>query len=414
MNDVSSVSSSSSASPTFEIKKSNEFKETPDDYPGSKPQLEKSWGVNGCWDDWHWQIKNSIRSTSELKKYLSEKEISIENIIQDTKETEKIFPFSITPYYLSLIKNFDNSDPIFKMAIPNSQELVNPSFLSNDPLNEESDTAVEGLVHRYKDRALILSTSQCAMYCRYCTRKRVAGTKDYHLTDLQLDNIVNYLKTNPEIKDVIISGGDPLTLSTRKLEKILSKVRSVPSVDIIRIGTKTPVTLPMRITSELISMINRYHPVFVNTHFNHPNEITAQSKNACLKMISRGIPVNNQSVLLKGVNDDPQIMAELCRNLLKIRLRPYYLFQCDLVKGVEHFRTTIDKGIEIMSYLRGNVSGLGIPNYIVDAPEGKGKIPLLPNYLIKKEENGFFLSNYKGECVFYPNPEDNQWRIAYK
>jgi lysine 2,3-aminomutase len=285
---------------------------------------------------------------------------------------------AITPYYFSLIKKFDYSDPVFSMCVPNIKELHNPSFLKNDPLNEEEDTVVDGLVHRYQDRALIISTSQCAMYCRFCTRKRIAGSSTYYLSDCQLNKIIDYLKSHPEIKDVIISGGDAFTMSNSKLENIISKVRSVESVDIIRIGTRTPVVMPQRITNELVDMLNKYHPLFVNTHFNHPNEITEESKNACLKMINKGIPVNNQSVLLKGINDEPETMIELCRNLLKIRVRPYYLFICDLVKGVEHFRTSINTGVKIMDRLRGRVSGLGIPQLILDSPEGKGKIPILP------------------------------------
>lgn len=380
---------------------SQEFFEAPEDEPGSKPQFNSNWGVNQCWDNWRWQLKHSIRSSKDLKIVLSENGMSIPD---DIDKTEKIFPLSITPYYFSLIKKFDYSDPIFSMSVPNSCELNNPSFLTNDPLHEEEDTVVEGLVHRYADRALIISTSRCAMYCRHCTRKRVAGSKDYHLTDSQLDNIILYLTQHPEIKDVIISGGDPFTMSTRRLERIISKVRSVSSVDIIRIGTRTPVTLPQRITGELISMINRYHPIFVNTHFNHPNEITKESSEACLKMIERGIPVNNQSVLLKGINDNVETMSTLCRNLLKIRVRPYYLFQCDLVKGAEHFRTPLAKGIEIMDHLRGRVSGLGIPHFIVDAPEGKGKIPILPKYMVEQKENETILRNYKNELVTYPEP----------
>lgn len=375
-------------------------KEVPEEPGGSMPQL-KGWGEINNWDSWKWQLKNSIKSPDGLKEFLLQRNVLIpENIAK----TASIFPMSITPYYLSLIKKFDYSDPVFSMCIPNELELTNPSFLSDDPLHEEEDTVVRGLVHRYKDRALIVSTSQCAMYCRHCTRKRVAGSKDYHLSDCEIDNIINYLTQHSEIKDVIVSGGDPFTMSTNKLEKLISKIRSVKSVEIIRIGTRTPVTMPQRITSELVNMLCRYHPVFVNTHFNHPNEITEDSKKACLKMIDKGIPVNNQTVLLKGINDDPEVMAELCRKLLTLRVKPYYMFQCDLVKGVEHFRTSIDKGLSIMEYLRGRISGLAIPHFIIDAPEGKGKIPVLPNYIIGKEDNGTILKNYKGERVYYPEP----------
>lgn len=380
--------------------------DSPEPYPGRKPRLQFNWGGNehniDDWNDWTWQIKNSIKSSKDLIKVFQNQNISIPKEIM---KAEKVFPMAITPYYFSLIKKFDYSDPIFKQSVPDIRELCNPSFLKDDPLNEEEDTVINGLVHRYNDRALIISTSQCSMYCRFCTRKRVAGSTTYHLTDCQLDNIITYLKSHPEIKDVIISGGDPFTMSTNKLENIISKVRSVESVDIIRIGTRTPVVMPQRITDELVNMISQYHPIFVNTHFNHPNEITEDSKNACLKMINKGIPVNNQSVLLNGINDNFETMSTLCRNLLKIRVKPYYLFQCDLVKGIEHFRTSIQDGIDLMDSLRGRVSGLGIPHYIIDSPEGKGKIPVLPNYILEQNKEGVTLRNYKNEKVFYPNPK---------
>lgn len=384
------------------IMRTREGFEVPEEPGGSKPQLTEVWGEIDNWNSWKWQLSHSIKSSRELKQILSCKGIPVPELLE---QTESIFPLAITPYYFSLIKEFNYNDPVFSMCIPNALELKNPSFLKDDPLHEEEDTVVDGLVHRYADRALIISTSQCAVYCRHCTRKRVAGCRDYHLSDLQLDKIIEYLTIHEEIRDVIISGGDPFTMSTRKLENIISKIRSVKSVEIIRIGTRTPVTLPQRITSELVNMINRYHPVFVNTHFNHPNEITEESQKACLKMIEKGIPVNNQSVLLKGINDNPIVMAELCQKLLTFRVKPYYLFSCDLVKGTEHFRTPIDKGLEIMEYLRGRVSGLAIPHFIIDAPEGKGKIPILPNYIVNRNSTGITLRNYKGEEVFYPEPE---------
>lgn len=371
-----------------------------DDPGGSKPRFTMDWGVKeDQWENWHWQLKNSIRTVEELKSLLPELDISDKTI-----EASKCFPMAITPYYLSLIKKFDYSDPIFSQSVPNEQELNNPCFLSDDPLAEEHDTVINNLVHRYNDRALVISTSKCAMYCRHCTRKRVAGTKYYNLSNKQLDNIIIYLNNHPEIKDVIISGGDAFTMSTSKLENILKKLRSVETLDIIRIGTRTPVTLPMRITDDLVNMIAKYHPIWVNTHFNHPNEITKSSKKACEMMANKGIPVNNQCVLLKGINDSSNTMIDLCRGLLKIRVKPYYIFQCDLVKGVEHFRTPISKGIEIMENLRGRISGLGIPSFIIDAPEGKGKIPILPNYILMRENDQTLLKNYKGEIVCYPEP----------
>lgn len=380
-----------------------------DEPGGTKPRLKERGRIDikeiqvekDNWYDWKWQLKNSIRSIKDLELVLSEKGIIISDEI---KEAAKVFPLAITPYYLSLIKDFSYNDPIYKMSIPSSEELLNPSFLSNDPLGEEHDCAVPNLVHRYDDRALLVSTNKCAMFCRFCTRKRVTGSKDFHLTDKELDNAINYLKIHTEIKDVIISGGDPFTMPTSKLENILARLRSVKSIEIIRIGTRTPVTLPMRITDELVDMLSKYHPVWVNTHFNHPNEITDESKQAILRLVNRGIPVNNQNVLLKGINDDSSILSVLYKELLKIRVRPYYCFQCDLVKGGEHFRTPISKGIEIMENLRGRISGLGIPHFIIDSPGGKGKIPILPNYIVSREEKETILRNYKGEMITYPEP----------
>lgn len=374
-----------------------------DDPGGSKLRFVKNWSENKDWNNWRWQLANSITTIDDLNAVLSEKNV----IISDrTIEAAKQFPLSITPYYFSLIKDYSYSDPVFAQCIPNEKELDNPSFLSNDPLLEEHDTVVDNLVHRYNDRALLISTSQCAMYCRHCTRKRVAGTRDFCISDCQLDNIVKYLKNHPEIKDVIVSGGDPLTMATSKLEKILYNLRTVDTLDIIRIGSRTPVTMPQRITDDLADMLSEYHPLWLNTHFNHPNEITEEAQEACAKLANKGIPLGNQCVLLKGINDDPNTMAELCRKLVKMRVRPYYMYQCDLVKGIEHFRTPIHKGIEIMDQLRGRISGLAIPNFIIDSPEGKGKIPILPNYILMQDKSQTILRNFENEIVCYPEPAE--------
>lgn len=377
-----------------------------DDPGGSKLRFIKNRSENrqtAEWNDWRWQLSHSIKDINTLQNVLYGK---ITTISDKTIEAAEQFPLAITPYYFSLIKEYSYSDPVFSQCVPNEKELDNPSFLSNDPLSEEHDTVVDNLVHRYNDRALLISTSSCAMYCRHCTRKRVAGTTDFSISDCQLSNIVEYLNNHPEIKDVIVSGGDPLTMSTPKLEKILSSLRTVNTLDIIRIGTRTPVTLPMRITDDLVNMISEYHPIWLNTHFNHPNEITEESQEACAKLINKGIPVGNQCVLLKGVNDDSETMVELCRKLLKMRVRPYYMYQCDLVQGVEHFRTPISKGIEIMDHLRGRVSGMGIPSFIIDAPEGKGKIPVLPNYILMQDKGQTILRNFENEIVCYPEPSE--------
>jgi lysine 2,3-aminomutase len=351
------------------------------------------------WNDWRWQIRNRIRTFQELTDFFP----SLRAHASIAKVAEK-YPMAITPYYASLIKTPDYSDPVLQMSVPQGQEMYAPDFLHADPLEEEEDMPVPGLVHRYRDRALLMATTMCSMYCRHCTRKRVAGYQETSISVCQLNEITHYLHAHPEVKDVVISGGDPLTLPTSLLERILMAVRSVPSVEIIRIGTRVPVVLPQRITNELTQMLAKYHPVWVNTHFNHPNEITPEAQAACAKLANAGIPIGNQTVLLRGVNDVPQVIEELCRGLVRMRVRPYYLFQCDLVRGVEHFRTPISRGIEIMEYLRGRLSGLAIPAYVVDAPHGGGKIPLLPNYVISTSPTNTVLRNYEGMIINYPEP----------
>jgi lysine 2,3-aminomutase len=337
--------------------------------------------TNENWNDWKWQFANRLTSA-------------------DLGNVEFKFPVAITPYYFSLIKDYSLNDPIFSMCMPNPRELS--EIMHADPLGEDQMMPVKNLVHRYKDRALIITTTLCSMYCRYCTRKRTVGSKDHILTQENLEEITNYLKSHPEITDVIISGGDPMVFSTKKLEHIIKKIRSVSSVQVIRIGTKVPVVMPMRINKHLASMLSKYHPIYVNTHFNHPNEITPESMQACNILANHGIPVSNQSVLLKGVNDDKYVFEELCRKLFRNRVRPYYLFQCDLVNGVEHFRTRVAQGIEIMEHLRGRLSGMAIPQFIVDSPNGLGKIPVSPNYVLYQTPEKFVLRNYQGKLVEYP------------
>jgi len=316
------------------------------------------------------------------------------------------YPMAITPYYASLIRKPQPSDPIFRMAVPQVLELLDPPFLSPDPLEEGRDMPVAGMVHRYRDRVLVIATTTCSTYCRHCTRKRVAGARECTISRRRLEQIVSYLLQHPEVKDVIVSGGDPLTMTTEQLEAVLAAIRAVPSVEIIRIGTRVPVVLPQRITDHLCQMLRKYHPIWMNTHFNHPNELTPEAATACGKLADAGIPLGNQSVLLRGVNDQPQVMEQLCRGLVRMRVRPYYLYQCDLVKGVEHFRTPLSKGIEIMEYLRGRLSGLAIPTFVVDAPGGGGKIPVLPSYVVSQSPSHTVLRNYEGMLISYPEPRD--------
>jgi lysine 2,3-aminomutase len=353
----------------------------------------------GQWGDWRWHMRNRVRTVGQLRELFPTLDVSAGLV-----EASRKFPLAITPYYASLIRRLDTSDPIFQMAVPQAQELIDPPFLMEDPLEEDEDMPVPGLVHRYADRALLLVTSTCSMYCRHCTRKRVAGMHETTITALRLQQAVGYLKEHPEITDVILSGGDPLTMATENLERVLAALRQVPSIQIIRIGTRTPVVMPQRITAELTDMLKKYHPIWMNTHFNHPSELTPEAAEACRRLVEAGIPLGNQSVLLKGVNDRPETMEALCRGLVRMRVRPYYLFQCDLVRGVEHFRTPISRGIEIMEYMRGRVSGLAIPTFVVDAPHGGGKIPVLPTYIVSSSPTHTVLRNFEGMLVSYPEP----------
>jgi lysine 2,3-aminomutase len=351
------------------------------------------------WNDWKWQMRNRIRAVEELRQYLPvlAGKGSLEQVV-------KSYALAITPYYLSLIRDGDPRDPVFQMAVPSSKELEEAPGLEEDPLHEEKDMPVPGLTHRYPDRALIVMSEICPMYCRHCTRKRFVGIEESALPPERLARYVDYLRAHREIKDVIISGGDPFSLSTPPLERVLAALRTVPSLEIIRFGTRIPVVMPQRITEELTSTLEKYHPVWINTHFNHQNEVTPEAAAACDRLLRAGIPVNNQAVLLKGVNDQPETQLDLCRALFRIRVRPYYLYQCDLTRGVEHFRTPISRGIEIMEYLRGRLGGLAIPQYIVDAPHGGGKIPVGPNYIVSMSPTHTVLRNFEGTIVAYPEP----------
>jgi lysine 2,3-aminomutase len=310
------------------------------------------------------------------------------------------YPMRINPYYLSLIKEVN--DPIWRQAVPSEEELRD-SVCPADPLEEENQSPVPNLVHRYPDRVLFLVCSECAMYCRFCTRKRKVGGENMLVSRETIEGGLDYIRSHPEIRDVILSGGDPLLLSDEKLEGILQALRAIDHVEIIRIGSRVPVVLPQRITPALVRVLRKYHPLFLNTHFNHPDEITAQAAKACARLADAGIPLGNQSVLLRGVNDDPAVMKRLMQKLLAVRVRPYYLYQADMVRGTDHFRTSVEEGLEIMRALRGHSSGLGVPAYVIDAPGGGGKIPLLPDYLQSLGED-VELKNYRGETYRYANP----------
>jgi lysine 2,3-aminomutase len=358
------------------------------------------------WNDWRWQLRNSIRSVEKLSEFI---ELTENEKIQ-LKMVTSVYPMFISPYYFSLINPDDPEDPIRKQAIPSIAELVEfNDYDEEDPLHEEIDSPCPGLTHRYPDRVLIVATNFCPTFCRHCTRKRIFKNHGGRRAYLDLSAAVNYLTEHREIKDVVISGGDPLTLPFSVLEKILASIRSIPHIDIIRIGTRTPVTLPQILFDrELLRILEKYGPIWVNTHFNHPAEVTEYSEKAVLNLLKIGIPVNNQSVLLKGVNDTPETMIELSRALLKIRVRPYYIYHCDPVKGVSHFRTSLWKGVEIMERMRGHISGLGVPTYVVDAPGGGGKIPISPNYILSFTEDTVILRNYEGKIFkYHPNGKDS-------
>jgi lysine 2,3-aminomutase len=353
------------------------------------------------WNDWKWQLRNRIETVEDLKKFLPLSEEEEES----TRACVQKFSMAITPYYLSLIDPNDPNDPVRKQCVPTAAELVVYPEDIDDPLHEDTDSPVPGLTHRYPDRVLFLITDMCSMYCRHCTRRRFAGTHDKHRNMDQINQAIDYIRKTPEVRDVLLSGGDAMLVSDKQLEYILKSLREIPHVEIIRLGSRTPVVMPQRVTPELCEMIKKYHPVWLNTHFNHPHEITEESKRACEMLADAGIPLGNQSVLLKGVNDSLFTMKKLVHELVKIRVRPYYIYQCDLSMGLGDFRTTVSMGIEIMEGLRGHTSGFCIPTYIVDAPGGGGKIPVMPNYLISQSEHKVILRNYEGVICRYDEPE---------
>lgn len=326
--------------------------------------------------------------------------------MRQLKEAAAKFPISVTPYYLSLIDTSDlENDPIFKQACPSSLELQTMHHDLADPLSEDKDSPVPGITHRYPDRVLFLVSNTCTMYCRHCTRKRKVGEKDSIPTKSVLQKGLDYIKATPAVRDVLLSGGDPFMLSDDYLDWILTELRKIKHVEIIRIGTRTPVVLPYRITDDLVKMLKKHHPLWINTHFNHPREITKSSSMALAKLSDAGIPLGNQSVLLAGVNDCPRIMKRLVQKLVQNRVRPYYMYQCDLSEGLNHFRTPVGKGIEILESLIGHTSGLCVPTYVIDAPGGGGKIPIMPQYLISWSTNKVILRNYEGVITTYREPD---------
>ena len=352
------------------------------------------------WNNWHWQVQNRITDIDTLKTYLPmrpEEEAGARKALQN-------FRMAITPYYLTLIDPDDPYDPIRRQAVPTAAEAHRSPEDLEDPLEEDGDSPVHGLTHRYPDRVLFLITDQCAMYCRHCTRRRLAGQQDGARTLKEIDACIEYIRGKSMVRDVLLSGGDALLMGEERLEYILAKLREIEHVEIIRIGTRTPVVMPQRITPEFCEMLKKYHPIWVNTHFNHANEITPESQRACTMLADAGIPLGNQSVLLRGVNDCVHVMRKLVNGLVYLRVRPYYLYQCDLSLGLSHFRTPVSKGIEIIEGLRGHTSGLCVPTFVVDAPGGGGKIPVMPDYQISQGPNRVVLRNYEGVITTYKEP----------
>lgn len=355
------------------------------------------------WNDWKWQVRHAVKDVDTVEKILGIKFPEDER--KNIQETIDIFPMSITPYYLSLIDTEDyKNDPIFKQAFPDRRELHIAKYDMIDPLAEDKDSPAPGITHRYPDRVLFHISNVCAMYCRHCTRKRKVGDKDCIPSKEEMKEGLEYIKGNPVIRDVLLSGGDPFMLSDELLDWILGELNKIEHVEVIRFGTRTPVVLPYRITDSLVEILKKHGTIWINTHFNHPKEITPSSKEALRKLAMAGIPLGNQSVLLADVNDCPRIMKRLVHKLVENRVRPYYIYQCDLSEGLEHFRTSIGKGIEIMESLRGHTSGFAVPTYVIDAPGGGGKIPVMPNYLVSWSTNKVILRNYEGVITTYQEP----------
>ncbi|HPQ69776.1 MAG TPA: lysine 2,3-aminomutase [bacterium] len=353
------------------------------------------------WTDWKWQIRNRITTVAKLREVFpaigDEEAAAVGRVLGR-------FRMAITPYYASLIDIANPRCPVRQQAIPSGAELYEAVGDMADPLEEDRDRIAPGLTHRYPDRVLMLLTDVCNMYCRHCTRRRLVGERDAAYNDEIIDAQIEAIRRRPQVRDIVISGGDPLTMGDRKLESILRRLRAIEHIQILRIGTRSPVVNPFRITPELVKMLAKYHPLYVNTHFNHYKELTPEAVAACERLANGGIPLGNQSVLLRNVNDCPHIMKKLMHGLLMARVRPYYIYQCDLSQGISHFRTSVGKGIEIIESLRGHTSGLAVPTFVVDCPAGGGKVPLMPNYTISRSDDKIVLRNYEGAITVYKEP----------
>ena len=360
------------------------------------------------WNDWRWQLRHRITTYEQLKEILDLTPEEIEGI----KHSKGRLALAVTPYFASMMDPNNPNCPIRRQAIPRMEEFHLSKNDMVDPCGEDKDSPVPGLVHRYPDRVLLLVTDQCAVYCRYCTRRRLVGSHERSITQGNFEEVLKYLKSHRKVRDVLLSGGDPLLLENERLEEILGRLRALPHIELLRIGTRVPVTLPQRITGGLVRMLKKYHPLMISIHFTHPKEITEAVRRACNELADGGIPLGSQTVLLKGINDKPYIMKKLVQELLKIRVRPYYIYQCDLAMGTEHFRTSVATGIQIIEKLRGHTTGYAVPTYVVDAPGGGGKIPLQPDYLVTRGKGKIVLRNYEGKVFEYPEPNIIEFKKA--
>ena len=352
------------------------------------------------WNDWHWQAKHRLKSLEQIDRTITLTEDEREAI----KKGGSMLPIGITPYYMSLIHRTDARQGLRRTVIPSLQEFVRMPGEADDPLGEDAHSPVPGIVHRYPDRILFLALDYCSTYCRYCTRSRVVGAGEITASTSRLEMAFDYIQRTPTIRDVLVSGGDPLSLKDEKLDYILGRLRQIPHIEFVRVGTKMPAVLPQRITPALVKMLRKHHPVWMSIHFTHPDECTPEAFRACARLADAGIPLGAQIVLLKGVNDDVETMKSLMHRLLMMRVRPYYLYQCDPISGSSHFRTTVEKGLEIIRGLRGHTTGYACPTFVIDAPGGGGKIPLMPEYVVGREGDELLLRNFEGKTYRYPDP----------
>jgi lysine 2,3-aminomutase len=354
------------------------------------------------WNDWRWQLRNRLSTLEDFESVLNLTDPQRD----DLQACMGKFRVSVTPYYASLMDPDDPSCPVRMQAVPTPAELVVRHEDLKDAVAEDFDSPTPRITHRYPDRVLFVVTEMCSMYCRHCTRRRLVGGTEDIVAQSEIDRAITYIERAPEVRDVLISGGDPLVLTDEQLEEILARVTAIKHVEIVRLGTRMPVVCPQRITPELVAMLRKYHPLYVNTHFNHPKEFTPESRQACEMLADAGIPLGNQTVLLRGVNDCANVMKKVCHKLLQYRVKPYYYYQCDLAEGTAHFRTSVAKGIEIYESLRGHTTGMAVPTYIIDAIGGGGKTPVFPNYVISQAPGQIILRNYEGVISKYTEPDD--------